>query len=487
VLFSTSIAENIAYARPGASPDEVVTAAKAASAHDFICALPDGYDTAVGERGVRLSGGERQRISLARAFLKDAPILILDEPTSSVDARTEAEILGAMERLMRGRTALMIAHRTSTLDICDVRLELEHGRVASTTAAGARGARRARRGMVAAATPRTAAPARRARGPVPVSCDPVNHPVAEAWRAVASTRSRIDRVERLKAKEQRQVYRLTIGDGATSVIAKRARRETTLLERTLYETILPQLPSSTLRYFGFVSDPDEQFAWLFLEDAGDDPCSLADYGPLAAEWLGTLHGAAAEFDLPASLPEHTPGRYLEHLRAARTTIMDNLDNPALDADDRRALHALVSTCELIESSWSGIEDVCTGLRRTLVHGDLAAKNLRIRQDEGGPAIVAFDWEWSGFGIPATDVFQFGAGATRTDLDRYRSTISAYSRRVDDDELQALVSVGKGFRLLASLDWATTHLPYARPEEGMAALRFFEQPVREWGDTLAAAA
>ena len=133
VLFSTSIAENIAYARPGAAGAEVVAAAKAAGAHDFIRALPDGYATPVGERGVRLSGGERQRIALARGFLKDAPILILDEPTSSVDARTEAEILGAMERLMRGRTAFMIAHRTSTLAICDARLRLERGRVVAMT------------------------------------------------------------------------------------------------------------------------------------------------------------------------------------------------------------------------------------------------------------------------------------------------------------------------------------------------------------------
>ena len=127
VLFSTSIAENIAYARPEATEEEVVLAAKLADAHDFILALPNGYQTVVGERGIRLSGGERQRISLARAFLKDAPILLLDEPTSSVDMKTEAAILKATERLMGGRTTFMIAHRLSTLENCDVMLELEHG------------------------------------------------------------------------------------------------------------------------------------------------------------------------------------------------------------------------------------------------------------------------------------------------------------------------------------------------------------------------
>ena len=129
VLFSSSIAENIAYARPGASAREITAAAQAANAHPFILRLPQGYETLVGERGMRLSGGERQRISIARAFLKDAPILILDEPTSSVDVRTEGAIVEAMERLMRGRTAFIIAHRPSTLKHCDVILRIEGGQV----------------------------------------------------------------------------------------------------------------------------------------------------------------------------------------------------------------------------------------------------------------------------------------------------------------------------------------------------------------------
>src|SRR5205807_5362738 len=129
VLFSTTIAENIAYARFGASEAEIIAAAQAANAHDFIRRLPQEYDTVVGERGMRLSGGERQRISIARAFLKDAPILILDEPTSSVDVKTEAAIVEAMERLMRGRTTFIIAHRLSTLKHCHRILTIEHGRV----------------------------------------------------------------------------------------------------------------------------------------------------------------------------------------------------------------------------------------------------------------------------------------------------------------------------------------------------------------------
>ncbi|UCG22973.1 MAG: ATP-binding cassette domain-containing protein [Chloroflexota bacterium] len=129
VLFSTTIAENIAYARSEATEEEIFQAAKAANAHDFIIKLPDGYDTQVGERGMLLSGGERQRIALARAFLKDAPILILDEPTSSVDVKTESGIIRAMVRLMKGRTTFLIAHRLSTLTYCDLLMVIQDGRL----------------------------------------------------------------------------------------------------------------------------------------------------------------------------------------------------------------------------------------------------------------------------------------------------------------------------------------------------------------------
>jgi len=129
VLFAASLAENIAYARPDATRAEIVTAAEAAGAHQFISDLPAGYDTTVGDRGARLSGGERQRISLARAFLKNAPILILDEPTSSVDGLTEAEIVDALDALMVGKTTFVIAHRHSTLRRCDSVVELDAGGV----------------------------------------------------------------------------------------------------------------------------------------------------------------------------------------------------------------------------------------------------------------------------------------------------------------------------------------------------------------------
>ncbi len=129
VLFSSTISENISYGKQQATQSDIIEAAKAANAHEFIEKMQDGYNSMVGERGMQLSGGERQRIAIARAFIKDAPVLILDEPTSSLDIRTEAYVMEAMERLMEGRTTFMITHRLDTLNSCNVILHLENGRL----------------------------------------------------------------------------------------------------------------------------------------------------------------------------------------------------------------------------------------------------------------------------------------------------------------------------------------------------------------------
>ena len=129
VVFSSSALENIRYGRPGASDDEVMAAAKAAFAHDFIKALPDGYGTFLGERGVRLSGGQRQRIAIARAMLKNPPLLLLDEATSALDAESERMVQAALETAMRDRTTLVIAHRLATVQRANRIVVLDHGRI----------------------------------------------------------------------------------------------------------------------------------------------------------------------------------------------------------------------------------------------------------------------------------------------------------------------------------------------------------------------
>lgn len=132
VLFDVSIQENIAYSRPNATEQDVHAAARAAGAWDFIQALPKGFDTPIGERGVMLSGGQRQRLSLARAFLKDARIIVLDEPTTGLDAQTEADLLATLKRLMAGRTTIIIAHHLHTVRHVDQIIVLQGGELIQT-------------------------------------------------------------------------------------------------------------------------------------------------------------------------------------------------------------------------------------------------------------------------------------------------------------------------------------------------------------------
>jgi subfamily B ATP-binding cassette protein MsbA len=129
ILFNDSVAANIAYGRPDYDREEVVAAARAANAHGFIEQLPDGYETLVGDRGVRLSGGQRQRIAIARAVLKNPPILVLDEATSNLDTESEQLVQEALEHLMEERTTLVIAHRLSTVQRADLIVVLEGGRI----------------------------------------------------------------------------------------------------------------------------------------------------------------------------------------------------------------------------------------------------------------------------------------------------------------------------------------------------------------------
>ena len=132
VLFNATVRDNIALANPGMPSEDVVAAARLAGAHEFILELPDGYDTMIGERGLRLSGGERQRIAIARAILKNAPILILDEATSSLDTESESLVQTALHNLMSGRTAFVIAHRLTTVRHADRIVVLENGRIADS-------------------------------------------------------------------------------------------------------------------------------------------------------------------------------------------------------------------------------------------------------------------------------------------------------------------------------------------------------------------
>ncbi|HYY73593.1 MAG TPA: ABC transporter transmembrane domain-containing protein, partial [Solirubrobacterales bacterium] len=464
VLFSTSLAENIAYARPDASAAEMVAAAKAANAHDFIAALPDGYHTQVGERGMRLSGGERQRISLARAFLKDAPILVLDEPTSSVDTDTEAVIMEAMERLMAGRTSFMIAHRLSTLEICDRRLEIDRGRVGEPVpecvpVAG--------RPTVNGAPPRAA--------PIPSSSGVVgfelgDHPAVKAWSRLhpAAHPRALTVLKESERKPKSAVFRLEgCGPKGTSVVAKRCRRSSADLESTVYETVLPGLPISSLRYHGRVEDGD--WSWIFLEDAGGERYSplIREHRELAARWIADLHRSATEIPEASRLPDRGPDHYLAHLRSARGALVRQLDTRATDGAEVRLLVTLMLQFQVLESGWEGVRAFCETLPRTFVHGDLSRSNLRTRAGAAGLALVAFDWEKAGWGVPAPDVAYLGprnrlpAARFRESgefpgfcldpcLDTYGSALQNGSASLDRERVELMATVGTLFRSIATI-------------------------------------
>src|SRR5256885_9099262 len=316
VLFSASIAENIAYAAPGASREQIVAAAHAANAHEFIVRQPRGYDTQVGERGAQLSGGQRQRIALARAFLKDSPVLILDEPTSAVDAETEATSLGAMRHLMRGRTVLVISHRPSTLERCAGLLVLESGRVVSDTI-----------GSVTSAQPPVAPAAVGER-----RSNLKSHPAVRAWCELYPHAEPVSITPLRVRKRKSNVYRLEgVGQAGSAVIAKRCRTAVAQVERTVYEDILAGLPVASLRYYGFVDEPDAAFGWLFMEEAAGAGYShlLSRHRAPAGRWVGLLHAAAAGVCAPGRLPDGGPPPPPPGPPAGRGTVPRHLDHPAL--------------------------------------------------------------------------------------------------------------------------------------------------------------
>ena len=463
VLFSTSIAENIAYARPAASEAQIEAAARAANAHDFITSLPEGYATPVGERGMRVSGGERQRISLARAFLKDAPILILDEPTSSVDVKTEAVIMEAMERLMSGRTSFMIAHRLSTLDVCERRLEIDRGSLVEALSEQApvvglpvlHGARRG------GAPPRMGEQA-----------------AVSAWlklRPGVEPRA----LTVLKGPKQRRksaVYRLEgCGPGDTPVIAKRCKRGNAEIESMVYRYVLPSLPIRALHYHGTIEE-DAEWSWIFVEEARGERYSLQldEHRRVAARWLAAVHSAASHTRAAPCLPDRGANHYLEHLRSARKAISIHARDQTLASEEAIVLKALQEKFDALESRWSEVAAFCGTLPRTLVHGDFRRKHLRVQGDAGGAALVAFDWENAGYGVPAADFAQLQgskrsfAAVSRSSkkfsgfsadpcLETYRSALQSSAINLNGQPVELLGTVGNLFRCLAGIDWMSSRL------------------------------
>src|SRR5256884_25308 len=395
VLFSTSIAENIAYAAPGATRQQIVAAAQAANAHEFIERLPQGYETEVGERGVKLSGGQRQRIALARAFLKDSPVLILDEPTSSVDAKTESAIDEALERLKQGRTVIVISHRSTTLAGCSAFLTVDRGSVVAQTTPAP---------VVAVPAPPACAPAPAHGVSEKRRENLLAHPAVQAWCQLNPDHVVPDRITPAKFKPNKPrpnlaVYRLEgVGADGAAVIAKRCTRGGGQIERTIYERILPHVPLPGPRYYGTVprspEDPAEDGCWLFIgEIHGEKYDRLSpDHRAAAARWLGILHTEAQAAAAHAGLPDAGPTRYHEQMRATRGVIRDQVDNPAFSAADVAFLDVLVARFDELDEDWDRLVRTGTRPPPPPIHGDFNGKNLRMQASPQGLQGGALDLE-----------------------------------------------------------------------------------------------
>ncbi|MDQ4130875.1 MAG: ABC transporter transmembrane domain-containing protein [Actinomycetota bacterium] len=504
VLFSATIADNISYGRPGASVDEITEAAKAANAHDFITALPEGYDTEVGERGMRLSGGERQRIALARAFLKDAPILILDEPTSSVDLRTEALIIEAMERLMSGRTVLMIAHRLSTLENCDARIVVEEGEIVSATGAIRTASGPSDEGLghdewpppvpalttaavngqetevapvVAGGAPRlpsfsaAAHPSDLLAAAAPAILE--EHPAYQAWMQLGLGGGVPTHIEPLQENPDQWARSFRLhglnADDAT-VVAKVSSGEQLRVELLVHEEVLPRLEVAAARYLGVTSGEDGE-RWVFLTAPTGEPfdANSPAHRTIAMDWLALLHTRSSRLDLRGLLPERTPGHYLDQLRVIRERLRGAFDEPELAHMDRVVLRALSDRCDLLEWHWQHLEACVEGLPFALVHGRLGAGNAYVRPDDPSCPFLVLNWDTAGWGPPAADLQPLS-------IDRYAHRVRSSWRGLSRKKLTAAALAGSVFRQLDVMEFQTRQ-PDWLGAEGLERLAAHDRQLR----------
>jgi hypothetical protein len=282
------------------------------------------------------------------------------------------------------------------------------------------------------------------------------HPATRAWETVRASRQVPERILVLKSERKTAVYRLEGGGvGGSPVIAKRCRRSTAVVERTVYEEILPRLPIVTAGYYGFLEDDDPGYAWLFVEDLGPDSFSPEDPGHrrLAGQWIGTMHASAADLERAARLPDRGPSHYLAHLRRARRHLLEGHDNPVLGEDDRRSLRRLVSRLDDVEAGWDRVIRACRDIPRTLAHGDLDRRNMRVRGNGAGKSLLTFDWETAGWGVPAVDLLC-------TDLDAYCDAVRDRWPGTDRPTARHWVAVGNLLReSIASLSWRSEFLTF----------------------------
>jgi hypothetical protein len=291
------------------------------------------------------------------------------------------------------------------------------------------------------------------------------HPSVRAWKQLYSKQVKPDLVELLREGAKSCIYRLDgVGPDITAVIAKRCKAGEARVEQTIYREILPNLPISSLVFYGVVDEPWTEFRWLFLEDAGGEEFtySIEKHRRLAAQWLGQMHVSAARIPAVSRLPDRGAQHYLAHLRSSRDVIQRNLGDPMLNDHDIQVLDAILSQYHFLESRWSRVDDLCHRFPRTLVHCDLGPQNLRVRSSTTEENVVAFDWEMAGCGIPAPDLAEVsGRGVPRRrvngdlpdyELVDYWSVVRDSWSDLNLNAIIQLAEIGAIFRSLAAISW-----------------------------------
>jgi len=306
------------------------------------------------------------------------------------------------------------------------------------------------------------------------SVDDVPAAVA-AWRRLDAGNSASTAIEVLKPpKRKSAVYRL-IGAGPTggNVIAKRCRRSTAVMENEIYACVLNGLDGSKLHLYGVVDDPDPDFAWLFLEDAGDFSFSLTDaeHRKAAGRWLAALHSCPVDERVRAMLPRRGGDDYLEILRLAHSIVVAGLANPAFSADQAAVLEAIALQCRRLESRSDLIVEICDAMQASLVHGDLGEKNVRMVVSAGGTSFVPFDWETSGWGCPAIDL-------SVVDLSSYSEAARQRCQDIDAARLKRSACLGRAFWCLAPIRGEASSLSANWVNSVMGKMRFYQLQIAE---------
>ena len=306
----------------------------------------------------------------------------------------------------------------------------------------------------------------------------LEHPAVRAWNGLQSSRVVPARVTTLRDRRGTRVYCLEGLGSENGIVAKHTSLDAATQERTIYEQVIPHLPLTALRYHGFAPDEDEERGWIFLECAdgfGYSP-SAKEHRVLAARWLGCLHTAGAHVPSSLRLPSRGPDHYLGHLQSARRKIVHDFGNPVLTSDQRSTLRGTLSQLDDVEMQWSRVNALCARVPRTLIHGDFAPKNIRVRNGRSGMELQVFDWEHAGWGTPAADLVQwrdrFEKDWASPDLELYGSVMRETWPDLDLDVIQPLADVGKMFRLLTWIDGDVKNLETKWVEPAVGNLQIY---------------